>query len=78
MSYGLLMGTCQTSFARGRILSDRSFTPFGGRGNVERMPEFCSTRVTEQTLSQLRSNPLSVSPDLNDAAWFNLIKHIAQ
>lgn len=67
-----------SSFARGRHLSDHSFTPFVGRGNVERTPEFCSTRVTEQTPSQLRSNPLSVSPDLNDAAWYNLITHIAQ
>lgn len=67
-----------SSFGRGRLLSDRSFTPFAGRGNIERTPEFCSTRVTEQTPSQLRSNPLSVSPDLNDAAWYNLITHIAR
>ncbi len=67
-----------SSFGRGRLLSDRSFTPFAGRGNIERTPKLYSTRVTEQTPSQLRSNPLSVSPDLNDAAWYNLITHIAQ
>lgn len=68
-----------SSFGRGRLFSDRTFTPVTGRGNVEQMPpEFCSTRVTEQTPSQLRGNPLSVCPDLSEPAWFNLITHIAQ
>lgn len=68
-----------SSFGRGRLFSDRTFTPVAGRGNVERTsPELCSTRVTEQTPSQLRGNPLSVCPDLSDPAWYNLITHIAQ
>lgn len=68
-----------SSFGRGRLFSDRTFTPVAGRGNVEQIsPELCSTRVTEQTPSHLRGKPLSVCPDINDPAWYNLITHIAQ
>lgn len=69
----------ESRVGRGRLFSDRSFTPVAGRGNAEQTsPEFCSTRVTEQTPSQLGGNPLSVCPDLSDSAWCNLITHIAQ
>lgn len=65
------------TFGRGRLFANSS-TPVAGRGSVGRTSEFCSTRVTEQTPSQLRSNPFLASPDLNDTAWQNLITHIAQ
>nr|XP_021329869.1 uncharacterized protein LOC110437873 [Danio rerio]XP_021329871.1 uncharacterized protein LOC110437873 [Danio rerio] len=65
------------TFGRGRLFANSS-TPVAGRGSVGRTSECCSTRVTEQTPSQLRSNPFLASPDLNDTAWQNLITHIAQ
>lgn len=61
---------------RGRLFGNQPFTPVAVRGRTS--PEFCSTRVAEQTPSRPGGNPLPINPDLNDTAWYNLITHIAQ